>query len=250
MHPAISNRLRHACDLVLRRSWLLAALIVLGVVGGLLTWRDQLVPGDVRARLGLLNMLPRWSWAWWVLAVALLTLALVVESSFCTKRRLELEQERIHQELRTFGPENCLSIDRISLNTISIRDLEFFEGIHIAFRNISAADITFKLTVRSVTINGIALALPDDASLDGVAQAGRESPFDVTFIAGLFLFSLNRIVIEFDIQYDNMPALLSRALKRKMLYRVNNIDKKQHSIDILESVDMFGAIHLRSRATV
>jgi hypothetical protein len=242
MHPAITNRLRHARDLVPRRSWLLAGLIVVGLVGALLTWRDQLPPGEFRARLGVL---PHWSWGWWVLTMSLLALALVVESSFRARRRLELEQDKIRQDLRSFGPESCLSIDRISLNTGSIRDREFFEGIHISFRNISADDITFKLTVRSVTINGIALALPDGAFLDGIARPGREAPLDVTFVAGIFLFSLNRIIIDFDLQYDNIPPLLSRTLKRRMLYRVSTADRPRDSLDVLESVDMLGAIHLR-----
>jgi hypothetical protein len=245
MHPAITNRLKHARDLLLCRSWPLAALIVVGVVGGLLTWRDQLIPSQFKAKLGVLNTLPRWSWGWWVLATSLLMLAAVIEASFRARRRFELEQDKIRQDLRSFGPENCLSVDRISLNTGSIRDRQFFEGIHISFRNISADDIVFKLTVRSVTINGIALALPDDAFLDGIARPGREAPLDVTFVAGIFLFSLNRIIIDYDIQYDNIPPLLARTLKRRMLYRVSTADRPRDSLDVLESVDMLGAIHLR-----
>src|SRR5271166_1310152 len=51
--------------------WWLASVLVFGVGAALLTWRDELLPEDAKQRWRVLNMIPHWSWGWWVVAVTL-----------------------------------------------------------------------------------------------------------------------------------------------------------------------------------
>jgi hypothetical protein len=96
----ISERAEHGCDVLFRPGWAIVSIVVLGLGGALLTWRDELLPHELKEKLRVLKMLPHWDWGWWAVIVSVLVILLVLEFSFRKAQRLSAAARTVHSRVK------------------------------------------------------------------------------------------------------------------------------------------------------
>jgi hypothetical protein len=89
----LSGRAAHWREVLFRPTWTIVFVGGFGFVGGLLTWRDELLPDILKEHFRVLKMLPHWEWGWWALVVSFLIIGVILESSYRVTGRLRREND-------------------------------------------------------------------------------------------------------------------------------------------------------------
>jgi hypothetical protein len=88
------DRFEHRRTVLFKPGWAFLYVVLLGAPTALLTWRDELLPENLKDEWRVLKMLPHWDWGWWALGISALIILIILESSFRVNRRLKGESSR------------------------------------------------------------------------------------------------------------------------------------------------------------
>jgi len=89
------SRATHFYAIAARQIWLLFYAGIFGVVGSLVTWRDEIFPPEIAHRYRVLLMIPHWDWGWWALVVAVIVIVVMVDGSYRINRELKRRIEEL-----------------------------------------------------------------------------------------------------------------------------------------------------------
>jgi hypothetical protein len=117
-------------EVLFRPTWAIVFVGGFGFVGGLLTWRDELLPDSLKERFRVLKMLPHRDWGWWALVISLLIICVVLESSYRLNRRLKAENDA-HDLQKQFIDAQRAHTEELRQQRV-LRDQENSTGFRLA----------------------------------------------------------------------------------------------------------------------
>ena len=208
-------RAHHAYQVVVRYVWALVWVVVVGAVGALITFRDELLPDDIKTNWRLLKMAPHWDWGWWVLVVAAVLLCVILEASFRLKREVEIERDGLAGKLDEIGQDRALAWQTFSWGGDGTLSPTSLGGVGIKFENISQKMIEYNFSAISVYCEGNRVALQEGYS-GGFINHGQSLTYSVQFSPPIELKLPLTITVEFEIEYDNVPAINKRVVGRRV----------------------------------
>jgi len=226
MDNPFSRRIAHAHEVLTQHIWWMFSVVVFGLGAALFTWRDEVLPDDIKQNWRVLNMLPRWDWGWWVVSVAMPLLVIVLESSYRVRRRMEAEKAAILQTLQQIGLDRPVVFETIGLENIT----PLHDGSHLLrritfrFRNTGTKVLRYRI-VRSVfQIENVEATAEDPNITRGYISAGEALSYggDLSsqIIIPSFPFSVRLHLI---MEYDNVPPVAIRIFETETLYSFNSI---------------------------
>ncbi len=226
MRPKLSGinaRLRHVYEVFLRHAWSLVWVGIFGVLGGVLTWRDELLPEDFKQQLRLLKVLPHWSWGWWAVAVFGAAFLIVIEGSFSVRRRFERENGALASKLDTLASDRCLVFNQVQLSLLADRHVD--DGLIIRLHSVALvidnnSEFLLRYTMDSIAVSyeGTEAKMQPFENNGGLIHKGKPATFYTgAFKEAILLRSLPaQIFISFDTTYDSVPSLRRRTFGKSL----------------------------------
>jgi hypothetical protein len=214
MASPVTQRLRHFHVIVLRPLWAWISLIVFGLVGGLITFRDELLPADTAKNLRILAMLPHWAWGWWVMCLGIVVLLVVFEGSFRAHRDVKKEVADLLEKLTLVGQERPITFSGPVLPQIEKQDdgSYIIKRLGAKLKNAGTKVMRCQILHLSYDFGIGEMDLLNGSAGNILLQGAEEAFYAVQSSPGIHInaFPFNT-KIKIILEYDNIPEVSKRT---------------------------------------
>ena len=214
---------KHIYEVVLRHLWRLAWVLLFGVVGGVLTWRDELLPENIKSKWRVLKMLPHWDWGWWVLIFATICVIIIFEASYQLRIRADAENLRLRSTLEGISLERPIAFDNIHVTYDSSGPPHKISSIGVCFKNLSINLMEYTVTVNSFYFDGRLINISPNELNHGHIHKDIGMRYTFNLLEPVLSHDGMSVIIDFDISYDNVPSIKARSTGRRVAYTFRSI---------------------------
>ncbi len=227
-------RVRHAYEVLVRHAWALGWAAFFGVIGGLITWRDELLPDDIKAKWRVLKMLPHWDWGWWALITAAVMIAIILEASFRIRRENDNQVSVLAEKLKAIGLDRSILYMNLGLNGDGSADPKSISGASVYFKNNAEMMYSYRFIKTEVFIDGKSIPLQQEGPGESYIHKDQELQYRMAFMELYPLTIPQSITVDFEIEYDNVPPVMKRVTGRRITYTLHSVNPTE-SINLINS---------------